>query len=360
MTPEQKDAFYAGLQRCIDIKRFFITAFTTGVGHGQADVACPGALDGPALKDHGGGAVRRRYRADRGDQGFIDLISPRLTAVCPRRWRPPAGPDVTDTPGGPWDAGTARRPHPPPPRPGRRPGRPAARLARLPGGWLPRLRPAARPRRRFRFGAVVIAAVLGVLGGLGLAVVTVVAVAVVGDDLLAPNVVDGTHEGVDEASAPAVGDALERPRSVDHRLTGGRGCGLRRDPRRRGHRHRHDAHDTRLQLRRHQQWTSSPTAPAASPSRTTSAPTTTFSALFFGGGPELTGPGRRRPAGVLPARLHRLPRRPGVGPGIRLRVGVLEQRGQLGLAAVMRPPRRVALKRAASHRPVGAGGEEMS
>jgi hypothetical protein len=64
--------------------------------------------------------------------------------------------------------------------------------------------------------AVVIAALLGVLGGLALAVGAVLAVAVLGDDLLAPDVVDGTHEGVDEASAPAVGDCLANgPRSVD-------------------------------------------------------------------------------------------------------------------------------------------------
>jgi hypothetical protein len=124
---------------------------------------------------------------------------------------------VTGTPGGPWEEGTGPPPAPPPPAswppapatpPPGWPGYPAAGY---PGYGQP-----PDPRRRFRMRAVVIAAVLGVLGGLALAVVAVVAVALVGDDLLAPNVVDGTHEGVDEASAPAVGDCLENgPRSVD-------------------------------------------------------------------------------------------------------------------------------------------------
>ena len=124
---------------------------------------------------------------------------------------------MTGTPGGPWDAGTGPPPAPPPPAswppapatpPPGWPGYPAAGY---PGYGRP-----PDPRRRFRMRAVVVAAVLGVLGGLALAVAAVVAVAVVGDDLLAPNVVDGTHEGVDEASAPAVGDCLENgPRSVD-------------------------------------------------------------------------------------------------------------------------------------------------
>jgi hypothetical protein len=121
---------------------------------------------------------------------------------------------VTDAPGGPWDAGTGPPPAPPPA------SWPPAQ-ATPPPGWpgypgYPGYGQPPDPRRRFRMRAVVIAAVLGVLGGLVLAVVGVVAVAVLGDDLLAPNVVDGTHEGVDEASAPAVGDCLENgPSSVD-------------------------------------------------------------------------------------------------------------------------------------------------
>ena len=83
MTPEQRDAFYAGLQRCIDIKRFFVEAFTSGVQLSEADVAClSGALDDAALKI----MVVAPFDGDtapiENDQGFIDLIG-RLTAACP-------------------------------------------------------------------------------------------------------------------------------------------------------------------------------------------------------------------------------------------------------------------------------------
>jgi len=83
MTAEQRDAFYAGLQRCIDIKRFFVEAFTSGVQLSEADVAClSGALDDAALKI----MVVAPFDGDtapiENDQGFIDLIG-RLTAACP-------------------------------------------------------------------------------------------------------------------------------------------------------------------------------------------------------------------------------------------------------------------------------------
>ena len=83
MTPEQRDAFYAGLQRCIDIKRFFVDAFTSGVQMSEADVAClSGALDDAALDV----IVVAPFDGDtapiENDQDFIDLIG-RLTAACP-------------------------------------------------------------------------------------------------------------------------------------------------------------------------------------------------------------------------------------------------------------------------------------
>jgi hypothetical protein len=83
MTPEQRDAFYAGLQRCLDVKRFFVDAFTSGVQMAEADVAClTGALDDAALKI----MVVAPFDGDtapiENDQGFIDLIG-RLTEACP-------------------------------------------------------------------------------------------------------------------------------------------------------------------------------------------------------------------------------------------------------------------------------------
>jgi hypothetical protein len=83
MTPEQRDAFYAALQRCIDIKRFLVEAFTSGVQLSEADVGClSGALDDAALKI----MVVAPFDGDtapiENHQGFIDLIG-RLTAACP-------------------------------------------------------------------------------------------------------------------------------------------------------------------------------------------------------------------------------------------------------------------------------------
>jgi hypothetical protein len=83
MTPEQEDAFYANLQRCLDVKRFFVTAFTTGVEMSETEVTClSGALDDSALKV----MVLAPFDGDtapiESDQGFVDLIA-RLTAACP-------------------------------------------------------------------------------------------------------------------------------------------------------------------------------------------------------------------------------------------------------------------------------------
>lgn len=83
MSPEQRDAFYAALGGCLDIKRFFVDAFTSGVQMTEADVAClSGALDDDALKI----MVVAPFDGDtapiENNQGFIDLIG-RLTAACP-------------------------------------------------------------------------------------------------------------------------------------------------------------------------------------------------------------------------------------------------------------------------------------
>jgi hypothetical protein len=83
MTPEQRDAFYTELGGCLDIKRFFVDAFTSGVPMTEADVAClSGALDDEALEI----MVVAPFDGDtapiENNQGFIDLIG-RLTAACP-------------------------------------------------------------------------------------------------------------------------------------------------------------------------------------------------------------------------------------------------------------------------------------
>lgn len=83
MTPEQRDAFYTALGGCLDIKRFFVDAFTNGVPMTEADVAClSGALDDEALKI----MVVAPFDGDtapiENNQGFVDLIG-RLTAACP-------------------------------------------------------------------------------------------------------------------------------------------------------------------------------------------------------------------------------------------------------------------------------------
>ncbi len=83
MTPEQRDAFYVGLQRCIDVKGFFVGVFTTGVQMAEADVAClTGALDDGATKLMAVAAFDGDPAPIENDQGFIDLIA-RLTAACP-------------------------------------------------------------------------------------------------------------------------------------------------------------------------------------------------------------------------------------------------------------------------------------
>jgi hypothetical protein len=83
MTPEQRDAFYTGLQRCIDVRRFLITAFTTGVDMTEADVAClTGAFDDAGLEI----IVVAPFDGDtapiESNQEFVDLIG-RLSAACP-------------------------------------------------------------------------------------------------------------------------------------------------------------------------------------------------------------------------------------------------------------------------------------
>jgi hypothetical protein len=63
---------------------------------------------------------------------------------------------------------------------------------------------------------VVLAGIGGLLGGLALAVAGLTLVALFAGDLLAPGVVAGTHEDVEAAGGPAVGDCLDDgPSSVD-------------------------------------------------------------------------------------------------------------------------------------------------
>jgi hypothetical protein len=83
MTAEQRDAFYAGLARCIDVRRFLLTAFTTGVDMTEADAAClNGAFDDAGLKL----IVVAPFDGDtapiESNQEFVSLID-RLSAACP-------------------------------------------------------------------------------------------------------------------------------------------------------------------------------------------------------------------------------------------------------------------------------------
>ena len=121
------------------------------------------------------------------------------------------------SPGGPWDAGTG--PPAPPPPPASWPPAPQPPWTGYPPGpsypGYPGY-PGHDPRRRFRLRAVVLAGIGGLLGGLALAVAGLALVAVFAGDLLAPGVVAGTHEGVEAAGGPAVGDCLDDgPSSVD-------------------------------------------------------------------------------------------------------------------------------------------------